>query len=456
MLNITKQTIDDLETNLNDFDPSIRAQALAELVQLSEKGVLPNAPESMVANMHCHTFYSYNAYGYSPSGLAWLAKRRGYRLMGIVDFDVLDGVEEFLLACDRIGIRGSTGIETRVFIPEFATREINSPGEPGVFYHMGIGFTSSAVPGPESKILNTMRQTAIQRNLGMVERLNSYLSPVIIDYDKDVLPLTPNGNATERHMLKAYLQVAENTVPDPVEFWSEKLNLPREKVTSLIKDSPAFQNTVRLKLMKFGGVGYVRPGPDTFPTVEEFHELVLKCEALPCATWNDGTSAGEQAMSELMDLLIGKGVVALNLIPDRIPSVADPEVRRHKANNLYKLIELTQKLDIPLNIGTEMNSFGQRLIDDFDAPDLQPVQQVFLDGAHFIYGNTVLQRYLSLGYQSEWAKMHLPSRKERNTFYTRIGYLTPPGTAGLDRLKKLVFPQTPEEILVTLEHAEMK
>ena len=52
--------------------------------------------------------------------------------MGIVDFDVLDGVDEFLGACDAVGLRGSTGMETRVFVPEFADREINSPGEPGV------------------------------------------------------------------------------------------------------------------------------------------------------------------------------------------------------------------------------------------------------------------------------------------------------------------------------------
>jgi len=40
-------------------------------------------------------------------------------------------VDEFLSACEIAGVRGSAGMETRVFIPEFADREINSPGEPG-------------------------------------------------------------------------------------------------------------------------------------------------------------------------------------------------------------------------------------------------------------------------------------------------------------------------------------
>ena len=55
-----------------------------------------------------------------------------------------------------------------------------------------------------------------------------------------------------------------------------------------------------------------------------------------------------------------------------------------------------------------MNSFGQKLVDDFDAPALAPVREAFLDGAYFIYGHTVLAAQLGLGYQSAWAKSYLP------------------------------------------------
>ena len=72
-------------------------------------------------------------------------------------------------------------------------------------------------------------------------------------------------------------------------------------------DDPAFQNAVRAKLMKRGGVGYVQPGPDTFPPVDRhFTELITGVRALPCATWLDGTSTGEQAIEELLDLLIAR------------------------------------------------------------------------------------------------------------------------------------------------------
>ena len=388
-----------------------------------------------MANMHCHTFFSFNAYGHSPTSLAWLARRRGFKLMGIVDFDVLDGVDEFLDACEVVGVRGSAGIETRVFLPEFATRVINSPGEPGVCYHTGIGFTSSQAPETATGILANLRQRAARRNRGVVDRVNAYLAPVTIDYDQDVLPLTPAGNPTERHLVvalycavqhSAYIQAAERSAPNPVEFWADKLNVEPGRVATLMDDTPRFQNLIRAKLMKRGGAGYVQPSPDTFPTVEEFHKLIVACGALPCAAWLDGISEGEQAIEELLDLLISKGAVALNIIPDRNWNIADPETRRLKVQNLYDVVRLAQELDLPLNIGTEMNSFGQKLIDDFDAPELSPVRQAFMDGAHFIYGHTVLQRALGLGYQSEWAEAHLSSRRERNDFYTRVGYHVPP------------------------------
>lgn len=447
----------DLESQLNDFDPAARAAALAALLEAARRGEVEVAPEANVANMHCHTFFSFNAYGYSPSGLAWLARKNGYRLLGSVDFDVLDAVDEFLDACEVAEVRASAGIETRVFIPQFATREINSPGEPGIYYHMGIGFASGQVPAGAAGILDDLRARAEQRNREIVRRVNAYLDPVTVDYDRDVLPLTPAGNATERHMVLAYVRAVERkggelrgterNSSQVASFWAGKLGLEPAQVDELLADPARFQNTVRTRLMKRGGVGYVQPSHDAFPRVEEFHRLITACGALPCAAWLNGTTAGEQAIEELLGLLIDQGVAALNIIPDRNWNLADPDERLRKVQHLYEVVRLAGVLDLPLNVGTEMNSPGNKLVDDFDAAELAPVRQAFLDGANFIYGHTALQRALGLGYQSSWAQTHLPTRRQRNEFYTHIGYATPPGLAGLAMLRKLDSNAYPDEIL---------
>jgi len=372
---------------------------------------------------------------------------------GIVDFDVLDAVDEFLAACDVAGVRGSAGIETRVFIPEFATREINSPGEPGVSYHMGIGYVTGQVPPEVAPILASMRSRAERRNRAMLERVNAHLAPVALDYEADVLPLTPAGNATERHMLAAYIQAAADRFPDLADraaFWADKLGTPLAQVEGMLGDYAKFSNLVRGKLMKKGGVGYVTPTPESFPTVEEFHRFIIACGAMPTATWLDGTSAGEQDIEELMALLIAKGAAAANIIPDRNWNIADPATRELKVRKLHEYVQLCRDLDLPINVGTEMNSPGNKLVDDFNVPEMAPVRDIMLEGAFFIYGHTLMQRHLGLGYQSAWAQAHMSTRRARNEFYTAVGRSVPPGIAGAARLMRVNAEMDPAQVLRAL------
>ncbi len=436
-----------IEDGLTDFNPATRAHTLAALL---EQQPAPPPPAAEVANMHCHTFFSFNAYGHSPTSLAWLARRRGYPLLGIVDFDVLAGVDEFLDACELLGVRGSAGIETRIYLPEFAEREVNSPGEPGIYYHMGIGFAGSKPSPAAAPILAGLQARSARRNRGLVERVNAYLDPVRIDYEADVLPLTPAGNATERHIVSAYITAAARAFADPAHFWADRLGVAADTMPALLADLPRLQNTVRAKLMKKGGVGYVQPDADDFPRLAEFHQMIIACGALPCATWLDGLSAGEQAMPELLDLLIAQGAAALNIIPDRNWNIADPAVKQVKLQKLYEVVERAQALDLPLNVGTEMNSYGNKLMDNFDAPELAPVASAFLDGAYFIYGHTALQRKCGLGYQSAWAQAALPTRRERNAFYTAVGRRLPPGRPGSDALRPAGPHLTPADLLALL------
>ncbi len=443
----------DLQQALNSFDLDTRRAALAELVARAERGEFGQADQHPIVNMHCHTFFSFNAYGHSPASLAWLARQQGFLAAGIVDFDVLDAVDEFLAACDVAGVRGSAGIETRVFIPEFATREINSPGEPGVSYHMGIGYVTGQVPAEVAPILASMRSRAERRNRAMLERVNAHLAPVALDYEADVLPLTPAGNATERHMLAAYIQAAADRFPDLADraaFWADKLGTPLAQVEGMLGDYAKFSNLVRGKLMKKGGVGYVTPTPESFPTVEEFHRFIIACGALPTATWLDGTSAGEQDIEELMALLIAKGAAAANIIPDRNWNIADPATRELKVRKLHEYVQLCRDLDLPINVGTEMNSPGNKLVDDFNVPEMAPVRDIMLEGAFFIYGHTLMQRHLGLGYQSAWAQAHMSTRRARNEFYTAVGRSVPPGIAGAARLVRVNAEMDPAQVLLAL------
>ncbi len=162
-----------MEQKLNSIDRQERNQAFKALVDSAASGEIALPEPGRAFNLHCHSFFSFNGYGYSPLGLAWCGRTLGISAMALVDFDVLDGVDEFLDAASRLGLRFGAGMETRVFVSEFAEDEINSPGEPGVAYHVGIGFVSSTVKDPV--LLQHLKTLAQNRTRTIIERVNTLL-----------------------------------------------------------------------------------------------------------------------------------------------------------------------------------------------------------------------------------------------------------------------------------------
>jgi hypothetical protein len=419
--------VEELKRKLDSFDAVEREQALSALIEKVQAGEIALPQAGAVVNLHCHTFCSYNSYGYSPSKFAWLARKEGLAVAGVVDFDVLDALEEFLAAGRRLNLKACAGLETRVFVPEFSTRVINSPGEPGISYHMGVGFPKAALEGEANEFLLSLRKTAQERNRELMGRVNEYLRPVDLDYERDVLVLTPSGvlvltpsgNATERHVCLAYARKAREVFKDDdalSKFWVEKLGCEAELVEAA--EGIDLLNMIRAKTMKRGGAGYVVPDKGSFPVMADFNRFVLAAGGIPTMTWLDGLSEGEQALEELVEVAMSAGTTAINFIPDRDYT---PGVKDQKLENLYQVVELAEELGLPVVVGTEMNSPGQKFVDDFDSQELSPVSGVFLKGAYIVYAHSVLQQAGGLGYTSEWAENNFGSVAEKNEFFDRLG-----------------------------------
>jgi hypothetical protein len=426
-----------LEQQLDSFNSGQRREALSALWRQAQEGKMVLPEPGTDINLHAHTFFSYNAYGYSPSKYAWLARKTGLAVAGIVDFDVLDALEEFLEAGRLVGLKTCVSLESRVFVPEFATRVINSPGEPGIAYHMGVGFTQAVQP----PFLAEMRTAAAQRTRDMVARVNTHMRPVELDYENDVVPLTPKGNATERHLCEAYERKAAQMFPDAAPrdvFWKSKLG-----------DAPPagakLQNLIRAKTMKKGGVGYVQPGKGSFPLMADMNRFVLASGAIPTLAWLDGTTDGEKSIEEFFKVGLASGAAALNLIPDRNYT---PGVKDQKLQNLYDVVALAEQYHFPVIAGTEMNSPGNKFVDSFATAELKPLVPVFLRGAHIVYAHSVLQRQSGLGYLSAWAKTTFPTAAAKNNFFEQLGRELQPATEA--RLSGLTAEASPAQLLAKI------
>lgn len=442
----------ELEAQLNDFNPATRRAALEALCALSASNGITLPAQSQDFNLHAHSFFSFNGYGYSPSYLAWEGRKRGLYAMGLVDFDVLDGVDEFLAACRAVGIRACASLETRVFVPEFADRVINSPGEPGIAYHMGVGFTRGAVS--DRTLLDRFKAIAGGRTRDLVNRVNTLLTETALDFEKDVLSRTPNGNATERHVCAAYDDKARACFPDAaarLKYWSQKLGMDAAVLSACLDDAPTLQGHIRAKTMKAGGVGYVQPSGPDFPSAAEVNAFSRAQGAIPTLAWLDGTTPGEQRLDELLDIMIAQGVAAVNIIPDRNWNLKNADEREKKVAHLNAFVDAAKKRDLPIVVGTEMNAHGQRFVDDFAAEPMKPLHPVFLDGANIVHAHNVLQGEAGLGYVSDWAARHFATPRLKNEFLKRVGELVPPGDT--TALEGISANSSPEEILARLHAA---
>jgi len=434
--------LDEIEARLADFNSGKRRDALARLAEAIRKGIVKVPRPGRLTNLHYHTFFSYNAYGYSPSRIAWEARKQGLEMAGTVDFDVLDSLDEFLGAGDLLDLKVEVGLETRVFIPEYEDRETNSPKEPGVSYYMGTGFVEHPGPGTSAhSVLMDMRRRAAERNRTMMGKINSYIPEVAIDYERDVLTLTPLGNATERHMLEAYDKKARAVFGEGdrlAEFWGRVLGIGTENARALIADPMALRESVRARLMKYGGIGYAAPEKGAFPLLQDVIKMIRDVRAIPTPTWLDGTSNGERDPRELLRFHLSQGGEILQLIPDRNWNVRDPVEREAKLENLRAVVEAAEELAIPLITGTEMNRWGQKFVDDLEGPYLAPYNPGFLRGAHVLYAHTLLSRTCGFGLLSEGAtEVFGDDRARRNDFFAQIGGRPFPSARTVDFLRGL-------------------
>jgi hypothetical protein len=422
---------------MDSFNDAKRAEAAEAAARLAD---FP-AGEGFLFNLHCHSFYSCNAWGWSPTHIAYACRKSRLMATGLCDFDVLDGLEEFLRAGALFQIRAAVHLETRAYISELAGADISSPGEPGVTYIMGCGFTR--VPDPKTSAgrrLTTLRRNALARNRELIARINERIPEVAINERTDLAPMTPRGVATERHIIRAYRLRGIKAFPDPQKraaFWAPLCKTTPDKFLELEKDTPHCEEVIRSALAKRGGIGYKAPDSKAFPKAESFIRWVGDCGALPTVTWLDGTSGGEESADTLLDLLTDKGCRAVNIIPDRNWHGKTPEQAALKQRKLREMVAACQKRFLPIIIGTEMNKLGLPFADDLSLPELAPYREPFTNGMKVIIGHTLLGRYADAPFTGERALSEFPDPAKRYAFYAKVGGRPPVSAAYVRHLEDI-------------------
>ena len=301
---------------------------------------------------------------------------------------------------------------------------------------MGMGFVAPPAAGTKGiAVLADMLARSHSRNRALIGRVNAALGDLSLDYDADVIPLTPLENATERHIVRAYYDKSLATFgTGAAAFWASKLGLDPADTAETIGNVNAFNDLLRSKLMKSGGLGYAQPDDTTFPLLDDVVGMIQECRAIPMGTWLDGMRAGESDPAAQLECLIAKGIAAVNIIPDRNWNVKDADKAAVLVRELDRYIAAAKCFDLPINIGTELNKPGQRFVDDFAAEAMKPYHGDFLQGAQIMVGHTRLLRWADYSYTDEETAEDHPIRAERNAFFASVGALPGPDATTVAKL----------------------
>jgi len=190
---------------LNSAQVEERLRAIESLRKLVNESKLSYEKSKGYVNNHIHTTYSFSPY--SPTRAVWEAKQAGLLTAGIVDHDSVSGINEFIAAGKIIDIETTVGLECRVSMAQtpFAKRRLNSPDQIGIAY-----VTLQGIPHHQVETLETFlapyRAKRNERNKKMIENINNLFNEKILDFEKDVAPLSmyhDGGSITERHLLFA-------------------------------------------------------------------------------------------------------------------------------------------------------------------------------------------------------------------------------------------------------------
>lgn len=225
--------LDQLIEQLNAPTKAQRLEALRGIRKLIDQGIVPQPVRGVDVNNHIHSIYSFSPY--SPTKAVFRSWESGLTTTGIMDHDSVSGAEEFVEAGLILGMPTTVGAEMRVSFAgtRLEGRRMNNPDQLTVTYIALHGIPHTAIP-ELAKFFQPVSRARGVRNRAMLERINALLNQanVVVDYDKDVLPISmahEGGSVTERHLLFAVakkLSARFGRGAELVSFLEQSLHLP--------------------------------------------------------------------------------------------------------------------------------------------------------------------------------------------------------------------------------------
>ncbi|WP_052670709.1 PHP domain-containing protein [Draconibacterium sediminis] len=345
-------------------------------------------------NGHIHTPYSFSSFD-NITQIFDLAKDEEVDVLGINDFFVSDGYNEFYNYAVKNGVFPLFNVEFIGLIPELQRRNvtINDPNNPGRIYFSGKGLNYPyRVSEENKKFLDDLIAESQKQVAKMIEKVNYLLQSIYPEMSltyEDVKAKYAKELVRERHIAKAIRILVEENYPQKsgkMMFYTELFDVEPK---SNPDDIPAIENEIRGKLLKAGGTAFVPESPASFPPVGRISEYILDAGGIPCypVLLDDRKGnliTGFESDWEFMDeQLKAMNVHMIELIPSR-----------NSVHKLREFIKYFTKKGYVISLGSEHNTPGVFPIEvKVDGEDTLPedLKKVSYDGACVIAAHQYLK-----------------------------------------------------------------
>lgn len=321
-------------TVLEKLNAPTKKERLSNLAEVLKTTVFPPVVSQYINN-HIHTTYSFSPY--SPTAAVYAARMEGLCTAGIIDHDSISGAEEFLEAAKMVDMPVTIGMECRVSMDgtRLEGRRTNNPDQVGVSY-----MTIQSVPHDKIPVLTEFfcpyQAARHARNRKMVDRINSLLPDMDLNYDRDVLPLSQaaeNGGVTERHLMYALAKKLTSQVGKG-EAMVKKLthmglSLSSKQTDQMMDTQYPFYEYDLLGILKSAFVPKIYiDAADECPKLSDLVQLCVDVDAYLCYAYlgdvGDSVTGDKKAqkfeddyLDEVFECLKEEGVKAVTYMPTR-------------------------------------------------------------------------------------------------------------------------------------------
>lgn len=247
----------------------------------------------ILIDLHTHSTCSDGTL--TPTALAELARRRRVTVLSLTDHDTTSGLEEFRVACQRVGIQGIPGVELSAEAP--------------YTLHL-LGYRIDPAHRPLQEALEEIRAHRDRRNLAICLRLTELGCPVSLEEAEE----EAGGEVVARPHL-ARLLVRKGYAPD--------------------------LRTAFLRFLGRGGAAYVarrRLAP------EACLRLVRESGGFPVLAHPGQTGLGEEDQENLLRQLADQGLWGLECLTSH-----------HSSEQIYRYLELASRFGLAPTGGSDFH-----------------------------------------------------------------------------------------------------